>query len=244
MATAAGSDAKIDIGRVVSRGFEVLGRRALPFLLLTLLLGVLPTFLAYRAVTGDGAVFGYGIGWLVSMVCAYLLQATLVRSSILDLSGRDADIAGSLKVAARLLLPMIGLAILTSIIVAIGFVLLIVPGIIAYIMLSVAVPVMVEERSGVFESMRRSRALTKGSRGRIFILVLLFLVAAIVVNMILPFLVGTLGIDDALTVVALMQAIGAGLLALVVGTMLASLYLELRIVKEGQTAEGLADIFA
>lgn len=251
MATAAGLDAKIDMGRVVSRGFQVIGRRALPFIGLAILLSVLPTFLMYRFLLGgiepgSGMFLSplYWLSWLIPVITAYLLQATLVRSSILDLSGRGPDIGGSLAVAVRLLLPMIGIAILTTIVVSIGLVMLVVPGIIAYIMLIVAVPVLVEERNGVMESMERSRELTKGSRWRIFVLLLLFVILYFTVLAAATFSLALIGVENALTAVALLQSVTGGIVALVVGAMLASLYVELRTVREGATPDGLADIFA
>ncbi|HEX8257701.1 MAG TPA: hypothetical protein VF589_08700 [Allosphingosinicella sp.] len=244
-------DAKIDMGRVVSRGFQVIGRHALPFIGLALLLGVLPTFLTYRFLIGNleigAAMFlspFYWLSTLISLICTYLLQATLVRSSILELSGRGPDVGGSLAMAVKLLLPMIGIAILTTMIVGIGMMLLVVPGIIAYIMLIVAVPVLVEERNGVIGSMQRSRALTKGSRWRILVLLLLFGIIYFAVSMLATFALGAIGIGSALDAMAVVQSLTGGIVALIVGAMLASLYVELRTVKEGATPDGLADIFA
>ena len=251
MATAAFSEENIDIGRVVQRGFQTIGRHAAPFLGLALLLGALPAFLLSMFLVGDPAAVGmatflapsYWLTLLVTMIAGYVLQATLVRASILDLSGRDPDIGGSVSVALKLLLPMIGVAILSSILIGIGALLLVVPGVIVYLMLIVTVPALVEERRGVIESMQRSRALTKGSRGRIFLLMLLFIVAYFIVNMVMGFVFGIAGLG-ALTVAALVQAVSGGLVALLMAAMLASLYVELRTVKEGATTEGLAEIFA
>jgi len=60
---------------------------------------------------------------------------------------------------------------------------LIVPGILLLIMWSLSVPAMVLENKGVLDSMSRSSDLTRGSRGRIFVIWLLFVVLAIVVSL-------------------------------------------------------------
>jgi hypothetical protein len=249
VATASISEEKIDIGRVVQRGFTSMGRHIAPFFIVALLLGGLPTFLIYffllkNVETGDATMFVspvYWLGTLVSMILGYLLQATLVRSSILDLSGRDPEIGPSLVHALKMILPITGLVILSAIVVGIGFLLLIVPGVIAYLMLIVALPALVEERRGVIDSMQRSRTLTAGSRARIFLLLLLFGVAYFIIATVIgvPFA----AVGTSVIAIALGQAVVAALVALMGAAMLASLYVELRTVKEGATTEGLAAIF-
>jgi hypothetical protein len=244
------ADGRIEIGSVLSRGFETIGSNLPAFVGLSALLGGLPTFAFYYltgsnlsddnlfAFTGGGAAVG---AWLVQTVATALLQAIIVRSSILTLSGRDADINGSLAAAFGLILPLVGLSILTGLIVLIGLVLLIVPGIIAYVALSVAVPVMVEERKGVTECIERSADLTKGSRWPIFFLLLILGVAYIVLAALLG---GAMVAAGAETLQGAAEAVTVAVTSLFMSAMTAALYVELRTVKEGATADGLADIFA
>jgi hypothetical protein len=60
--------------------------------------------------------------------------------------------------------------------IGIGFVLLIVPGIILALMWALTIPVAVLEDKGLRDSVERSAELTKGHRGRVFIVFLLFMV--------------------------------------------------------------------
>jgi hypothetical protein len=62
-------------------------------------------------------------------------------------------------------LPLLGVSVLVGLGVGLGFVLLVVPGILLWTRWSVAVPVLVLERVGVVDSMRRSWELVRG-RGR------------------------------------------------------------------------------
>lgn len=78
---------------------------------------------------------------------------------------------------ARKALPAIGLMILWILGIYAGFLLVIVPGCILLAMWSVCFPALIAEDVGVIGAFGRSRALTKGSRGKIFLLMLLFLVA-------------------------------------------------------------------
>jgi uncharacterized membrane protein len=251
MATAAGSGEQIDVGRVVSRGFEVIKRNAGPYLGIAVLLGGLPGFLVgYATLNGietgnPAAIFLSPLYWgaiLLSWLCGSVLQAALVRSSILDLGGRPADIGGSLTAALALLLPLIGLALLTGIILMIGFILLIVPGIIFYVIFSVAVPVLVEERPGVIKSMERSVALTRGSRWQVFGVLVIFILFYFAVSMVVGVLGNMAGPGSMLAQLIISSVTGV-VVSLVLAALLASLYVELRTVKEGATTESLAAIF-
>jgi hypothetical protein len=60
--------------------------------------------------------------------------------------------------------------------ISVGFILLIVPGIILALMWALTIPVAVLEDKGLRDSVSRSAELTKGSRGRIFVIGVLFLI--------------------------------------------------------------------
>ncbi len=65
--------------------------------------------------------------------------------------------------------------------IGIGFVLLIVPGIILGLMWSITIPVAVLEDKGLRDATSRSAELTKGNRGRIFVIAFLFIVLLYIV---------------------------------------------------------------
>ena len=221
MATVAGS-ANINVGRVVQRGFSTIGRNFGGFALLSLLLAGLPNLLIMYVMQGGASaatsVLAWSVSmmvlWLVSLFTAYLLQAALVRASIFDLTGRRVDLGGSLRTALGLILPMLGLAIVSGIGMFIGFLFLIVPGIILYVMWSVALPVLVEERRGVMESLSRSAELTSGSRWRIFGLVLLFAVFYLIVATVVG-LIGVGTVEENPLLFALANALTAAIAGLV-----------------------------
>jgi Membrane domain of glycerophosphoryl diester phosphodiesterase len=60
--------------------------------------------------------------------------------------------------------------------IGIGFVLLIIPGIILSLMWALTIPVAVLEDKGLRDSVSRSAELTKGNRGRVFVIYALFLI--------------------------------------------------------------------
>jgi hypothetical protein len=251
----------IDIGRVVGNGFKTLGRNFPAFFAVSLILAGLPSFFVsyYLYSVLDAAestvdinefdwtlVVNYLVGLLVSLIASFVLQGILIRSAILHLSGRPVEIGASISLALRMLFPIIGLSIVVTILVGIGFVMLIVPGVMIYIAFIVSVPALIEERRGIFGSMRRSRDLTRGSRWQIFILVVFFYIVSAVSSAVIGMIFGVdpvsgLARDPMLGGVA--GGLSSSLVTTVIAVLLASLYVELRTVKEGTQPNDLADIF-
>lgn len=244
----AGQDTSIDIGNVVSIGFRAIGENALAFAAVSLLVVGLPAILLSSLLdpaTEEFGAFSLVIflgSMAVAMIGGAFLQVIVVRSTLLSVSGRSAEIGASVALAFRLLLPMIGLSLLTWFLIVVGLTLLIVPGLIILTMLIVAVPALVEQHGGVIASMKRSRELTKGSRWKVFLLIVLFFIAWAIIS------AGATFVMDAAGLGAGIGGMIFGLLfsaaqAVIIAALLAGLYLELRTAKEGATLEGLAAIF-
>jgi hypothetical protein len=88
---------------------------------------------------------------------------------------------------------LLAVSILAGIGVAIGFVLLIIPGLVLMVIWAVVAPVTVLERPGVFGAFGRSRELVRGNGWNVFgVLVLVFL-AVIVISLIAGFASDALG---------------------------------------------------
>lgn len=242
---AIGADAeKFDIGRVISRAVGAIRRSPRVFLGLMLVLGVIPGVMVTLLQLGKlPTAFS---GWaLIGFVAGYVQMAAITHATIVDLRNGQPRFGDSIKVGLRLFLPIIGLAILQLFGIMVGFVLLVIPGLILAVMWSVALPVLVEERTGVFGAFGRSRELTKGSRWQLFamfvIAVVLFLIPASVV----PIVTGAIDmitpirITPSLVVSQVLSAIAT--LFIYVG--LAATYIELRYIKEGLSPESLAAVF-
>lgn len=259
MATAAPQDS-IDMGRVMSRGFDALLKNAVPFFAVSLLLAGLPTLLMqwWMLNSLDGIVsdpdtfFPFGDFWAmaglnmaVAVVSAALAQGILVRSTILHIGGRPIDIGQSIGVVFGLILPVVGLSILMAIIVGVGLMLLVVPGVILALMFCVAVPALVEEQGGVLASLSRSMELTSGSKLLIFVLMILYVLFMMAVSLVFGLVsgVGVLTTGNGV-LVAVVEAMSATITTAVGGTMVSSLYIELRTMKEGTTPDLMAEIFS
>lgn len=88
-----------------------------------------------------------------------------------------------------LLLPLLGLTIVYTLIVVVGLILLIIPGIWLYVLFALATPALVLERGRIGTSLGRSRLLVRGSWWRTFGILLLAAIIAAIISMIiaLPF---------------------------------------------------------
>jgi hypothetical protein len=136
--------------------------------------GVLTTVLI-RA--GSGLAL---ISELIGLVATWLFTGMVVElvADVQD-GRRDATPGQLLRAVAPVLGPLVVVAIVAGILILVGFIALIVPGLILLTIWSVAVPVVVIERPPGLGALGRSRELVRGSGWPVFgvIVVLYFLVA-------------------------------------------------------------------
>jgi hypothetical protein len=241
---------KMDIGHVIQRGFATFGSQPLFFVGLSLLMAGLPHFLGQyqfeRTGAGTGSWFFASSNWMVSLptwVLSNLLHAVLLYCALSITQGREASPGACLAAGLRLTVGMTLLSAMTALLYMVGFVLLVVPGVIFATMFAVAAPAMVEERIGPLAGLGRSRALTKGLRWPILLLLILFGLAYLGLLGLAGFVVGLSGAGDAAGAKALLAASTSIAAAALSAPMLASLYVELRSMKEGDDPTDLVAIF-
>lgn len=253
-------DETFDMGRVVSRTFGAIGRNWVSFFTLAVFT-VVPQ-LVLGASLGVGAVargkvidlahighfYGMtGIVSLVALVLGSMLQAALVHGTVSDLNGKKASFGDCLQTGFRTCLPVIGLSLLFGFALVIGIVLLVVPGVLMFLAWAVIVPVLVVENTGVFGAFGRSSELTKGHRWAILgLAVVVWLISFVLQLVIMPFQSaltlaggGLFAVTPLLAVTGIVNVITTTIVA--VGT--ASVYYELRSIKEGIGPEQLAAVF-
>ncbi len=258
----AGETRGVSIGRVIQRAFGTITGNPLVTLGLAFVLGGLPSLIlrlvrpglvGVRPGTTPGA-FGSAmwetiiISSLLGIVLFGIIQGALVRATVAHSEGREASFAECISVGLRAALPVIGLMILWYFASALGFLLLFVPGVILVLMWSVAIPALVEERTGIIAAFGRSRFLTRGERWKILGLLLVVLA----VYLLLLAVVGLLGYSvfkqgatDNFSAGALIGNVLFGTLQQALwGTMQSSLFVELREAKEGSSVGNLRQVFA
>jgi hypothetical protein len=160
------------VGAAMGQGFGIFFKNLPAFLLMAIVI-YSPLF-AYAMTTNPIEMSMNDILWMgiILAVGGVLLQnlltAAVTYGVVEQMAGRHAGIGKSLGVGLRRMLPTFGLFLVMSICIALGFVALIIPGIIVACMLYVAVPALVIEQNGIGRAMSRSAYLTKGSRWSIF----------------------------------------------------------------------------
>jgi hypothetical protein len=257
------------IGRVISRLFGVLARNLASFLALAALLVGLPAAAVYFLETAvinlplpgsgspptvrfAGELSAFLVSPFVTFIAGAVLQGAVIHGTVSDLGGKRASFGDSLGIGLRLILPLVAIGVLSSIGMFFGFLLLIVPGVLLALAWSVAAPAEVMERRGVFGAFSRSAELTRGHRGAILALYLIFFVISFVVQTMVAGVqavaIGLIGGGlKGLSNFALAQTVATfiaqTLVAMVGAAGIASIYYELRVVKEGVGAEQLAAVF-
>jgi hypothetical protein len=251
-----------DFGRVVQRTFRVIGQNLPLFALCALVLVVAPAFvgtLIGLKTQEAGQYFSLAtlLGGLAAGVGGLILQGMVVHTVVARLNGRSVAFGDSFSVGARFMLPLLGLGIVQTLGVMLGLMLLIVPGLILAMMWAVSAPSLVVERRGVFESLQRSRDLTRGHRWAIFGLFVVYMILSMIVGTVVSGVGIAAGITGlrgatagALTAVTPMVVISTFLSALISGVQgvlaaagVASIYYELRTTKEGVAPEQMASVF-
>jgi hypothetical protein len=183
---------KLDVGQVLSRTFAMY-RDQFALLIGAALILFVPVGLINGLFYSEGGFLLSLLAGALSIVATFWYQGMVVEAARDILDGRrDQTIGGLFSSASPVLAPLIGAGILAGIGIAIGFVLLIIPGLFLLTIWSVLVPVIVLERTGVFDSFGRSRELVKGNGWQVFgVLVVLFLII-LVIRLVLSVIIGAI----------------------------------------------------
>ena len=231
------ADGEFRVGGVLNRTWSVLSQSFPAFFAVTAVAS-LPDLLLGNPGQNRGLLVA---GPLVSTVMLSLSQAMVVYRAFQQMSGKPVSLVESLRAGWHRIPAVIGLAICSLVLIALGFALLIIPGLIVATMLFVATPVCVVERLGPFGSMERSAHLTKGHRGKIFGLLVLLVVPVVIVGAAID---TTAEIADVSEIVASAGHVvwdatwGAANAVLVI-----AIYHDLRVAKEGVDTAQIAAVF-
>ena len=138
------------------------------------------------ALLGLAGEVGDFLGLIASMFAAFLLQASLVKAVQDEREGRrEMTIADTVNAAMPFLVPVAIVSIVAGIAIAIGLILLLVPGLWLMTIWAVIIPVIIIERSGAFESFGRSQDLVRGRGWHVFFTLVLVYIIQLVVGLLL-----------------------------------------------------------
>ena len=255
---------QFDIGRVATRTFDVVRNNFVVFFGLGLIASVpaslyrivIATITASAAQAGTNRVdphtlsyymLGAAASGLVGAFLSLVLQAALTYGTISYLNGHPVRFGRAFGVGLRQFFPLLAIGFLEALGIGAGFLLLIVPGVMLFVMWSVVVPVRVAEEAGITASFGRSRALTAGYRWPIFgTLAIYFIGAGIAQAMTNPVVTaGALSSSSAAAgyVTIVLTFIVTAIVSVVSATLVSSIYYELRLIKEGVGPETIASVF-
>ena len=176
---------ELGIGEVISQTFQVFRRDFVKyvtiFLVLEAVIGTLSALVDYYIVlptlpigattqelmnslpTYLGALFTLVLLLiLVSAIFGTIAGGTAVKMTSELIENREPNLTASVRFTASKILSIWAVGLIVVIVVSLGLIALIVPGIILAIMLSLAFPVLLIENLGVLGSMGRSRKLVGG----------------------------------------------------------------------------------
>jgi hypothetical protein len=124
-----------------------------------------PSFTSTGTISrSDGVTLavGFGVALILNALAGKLAQAGCFRAVADAYLGEEVSWRSSLRYALRRLPAVVGLSLLSTIIIGIGFVLCIIPGIFLWGAFYVAVPVLLVEGVGPRRALGRSRQLVRG----------------------------------------------------------------------------------
>lgn len=253
--TPVGGAADVTVGSLISRTFSVwwanVGRFALLLLpiVVPVMIGVAVLGANARDLKPEELLRAFAPLIITLSLAGFLLvlvyYGAVTVGVLRHLAGRPASVGTMLGAAFRRLWPLFLVSIATLVMVWIGMLLLLVPGIVLAVMLSLTLPVlMAEEGAGAGTAISRSFALTKGRRLTLFaaffvIVVALWLLGA--AGNVLPAIAGSapvLALVFLLLNVVIQVAVAP--LAMI---LCAVAYHDLRVAKEGVDTSQLAQVF-
>ena len=173
---------KLDVARIFERIFEIYREQFTLLIPAALVIFVPVAIISGLVYAGSTGVIGALIVAAVSTIGTYWFQGMVVEAARDILDGRRDHTIGSLVQSAMPVIgPLLVAGILAGIGIAIGLILLIVPGLFLLTIWAVIAPVIVIERLGALESFGRSRELVRGHGWQVFgVIVVIFLVEFIV----------------------------------------------------------------
>jgi hypothetical protein len=239
------------VGDVVARAWNVftgnlpffLGITVLVYMAIGIVVGLLVLPFVLVGAGGDAwwwlIFIGVLVGFLVFFSLNTIGEAVLLLGAFQRMQGQLLRVNEALQRAFARFFPLVGLGIVWTLGFMVGFLLLIVPGVILLCMWWVAVPACVVENLGPIQSLSRSAELTRGYRWKIFGLFVLVSVINGIGGKMVDLVFGLAG-----DVVA-----GIGSLCWFVAwtafsnCVLIMTYHDLRVAKEGIDTEQIAAIF-
>jgi hypothetical protein len=247
--TATDTTQRLDIGAMLQELLSAIGRNIGSFGLLGLVLvGAPSALLAVGRALGE-ANFGFALlgflGFLATVVARPIFYGAVIHGTLRQLDGDPASMAECLKAGRRRWGTMLGLMISTGLLVGLGLVFLIVPGVILALRWAVAGPVVVTGGRGSSDAMGRSAKLTEGRRWSMFLFYLVILLTLVcAAAAIVAVGAGVAAVTSDVVTAVVVSPLYNICMEVVLAAASAVLFRRLRSDKEGLADDTLAEVFA
>lgn len=241
----------LGVGEIVDATFTVYRRRFGPMLAIALVLVFIPFLVSLAGGcsldAGGSTTCTSPIGWLaylVGIVGSTVASVAAVLVAAEAYAEVPSDWRRAMGIGVRRTVAIILATIVAAVLIGIGFVLLIVPGIFLAVSLAVVWEALIIEGIGPMESIKRSWRLVAGERWRVFgagllVIILMVIVIGIVSAVIALILSSGLGVSGGMTGYLVQQV--ATLLSIPLTAALGTvIYLDLRVRKESLGTAELA----
>ena len=227
---------KLDIGRVFEGVLALYRQHALILLGAAAIIYLPLALLQAAAQTSDlAAILILLVPFLLAAIAGFVYQAAVVGAvAELRRGARELNLGEVLKAIAPRLLPLLGLGILASIAIAIGFLLLIIPGLILTTIWALLSPAILLERRG-FDAFGRSQQLVSGNFWPVLGVIVIVVLIGAFVGFVLGFIGAAVGFVGYVLANLIASVLTAPLQALAISVM----YFELLELK-GEAPPGAA----
>jgi uncharacterized membrane protein len=242
------------IGPIFSRAWSVYTSNFLKFSAIALVIA-LPQLLSgdshdAASASVEGSAWKL-VAFIIGMIVNTIGLAVILYGAFQVMRGRALIVGEAVRRGLARFWPILGLSILVTLGLVVGFILLIVPCFILAVRWSVALPACVVENLGPLAAMRRSAELTRGHRWKIFgvfiLIVVIVLIAAIIIGLLVAAVVGATAFATggivALVLAGLLGLLGAAIYTAYLNIVLVMLYHDLRVAKEGVDTDQIAAVF-
>jgi hypothetical protein len=213
---------RVDVGGVIRRTFQIYSEQVSVLVPAAAVVFVLSSILTALLIAASP---GLAIVAIVVAIVAQTLFTGMVVELVADVQDgrRDATAGQLVKAVTPVLGQLLLVAVVAGIGIAIGFILIIVPGLILLTIWSVAAPVVVLERPGGLRALGRSRELVRGDGWNVFAVILLMVILVALVSGAIEAVAGSGGAALGLIVQVIVGILAAPISALAT----AVLYFEL-----------------
>jgi hypothetical protein len=214
---------QIDVGAIIRRTFQIYVDQASVLMPAAAVVFLISGVLSVLLIAASPAL---GLVALIVSVVASTLFTGMVVELVADVQDgrRDATPGQLLSAASPVLGKLIFVGIVAGVGIAIGFVLLIVPGLILLTIWAVAAPVVVLERPDGLGALGRSRDLVRGNGWKVFAVILLLVILVGLVSVAIEAIASSAG-----EAVGLVARVIVGILTQPISSLAAAvLYFELR----------------